>query len=372
VKPGNVMIDPEGRIKVMDFGIARAAADDTLTQTGTVLGTAAYLSPEQARGDPVDTRSDIYSLGCVLYEMLSGRPPFTGDSPVSIAFGHVNEDPDPPSAHHEGIPPAVEAVTMRALAKDPGDRFQSADELRGGLAEAVGTGVATAPIGAAGGDTVLMPAAGPGTAPLEPPPPDGRRRAGLPSWLPVALIAAAVLALAGILALSLAGDEERGGPRGDNRGQGEPTEEGSPPPIEEDLPPDQALGAFEDLLAGAVGDGVLTFEAAEKIGSKANDAADAYFGGDLDRALDELGKARDEVDKAAAEGELTSGETATAIHQGIDLVAASMEAAPPDVPAEEEGDDEGDQESSGPGNGDSPPGQEKKDKGKGKGKGGPG
>ncbi|MGH2766938.1 MAG: protein kinase domain-containing protein, partial [Actinomycetota bacterium] len=90
IKPGNVMMDRDGRVKVMDFGIARAAADDTLTQTGLVLGTAAYLSPEQAQGLAVDARSDIYSLGCLLHEMLTGRPPFTGDTPVAIAYKHVN------------------------------------------------------------------------------------------------------------------------------------------------------------------------------------------------------------------------------------------------------------------------------------------
>src|ERR687895_580089 len=211
VKPGNVMIDTEGRIKVMDFGIARAAADDTLTQTGTVLGTAAYLSPEQARGDAVDARSDIYSLGCVLYEMLSGRAPFTGDSAVSIAFRHVNDRPDPPSAHHPGIPPELEAVTMRALEKDPARRHQSAEEFRQALAAAPAAGGDTGPMGG-GGDTDLLPVAAPpdATTPItaEPTPTDLSRRAGFPSWLPLALIAAAVLALAGILALTLAGDEE--------------------------------------------------------------------------------------------------------------------------------------------------------------------
>jgi predicted Ser/Thr protein kinase len=356
VKPGNVMIDPEGRTKVMDFGIARAAANDTLTQTGAVLGTAAYLSPEQARGDPVDARSDIYSLGAVLYEMLTGRPPFTGDSPVAIAYAHVNDQPDPPSAHRPGVPPELEAVTIRALAKDPGDRYPSAEAFRAAIAAARGAGVSTEPIGAAAGDTAVMP------APVSAQPAGPARRV---SWIPLTLIAAAVLAVAGILALTLAGDRDR--PAGRNRDrqeQGQPREESPAPPAE--IPaPDVALGAFENLLEASVTDGTLTFEAADKIGSKANDAGDKYFEGELQPALDELSKAHEEVDKALSEGEITSDETATALHQALDLVSASMQASPPEVPTEEEGEGNGDEESSGPGNSESAPGQEKKDKHKG-------
>jgi eukaryotic-like serine/threonine-protein kinase len=352
VKPGNVMIDREGRIKVMDFGIARAAADDTLTQTGTVLGTAAYLSPEQARGDAVDARSDIYSLGCVLYEMLSGRAPFTGDSAVSIAFRHVNDRPDPPSAHHPGIPPELEAVTMRALEKDPARRYQSADEFREALVAARAAGVDTGPMGA-GGDTDLLPVAAraDATTPItaEPPPPDLRRRAGFPSWLPLALIAAAVLALAGILALSLAGDDERPrrGAGRQEQGQGQPPpEEESPPPQETSPPPAEpvapadALATLDNALVAAVTNGSLTVDAAEKIGDKATAASEKYSAGDLTGALDELSKAKEELGKAASKGEVTSEDTAVQITQAIDLVAASMQAAPPATPPGDEGGDD--------------------------------
>ena len=116
----------------MDFGIARAVADTsaTMTQTAAVIGTAQYLSPEQARGETVDARSDIYSAGCLLYELLTGRPPFTGESPVSVAYQHVREQPRPPSDHDEMITPEIDAITLKALAKDPADRFQSAREMR--------------------------------------------------------------------------------------------------------------------------------------------------------------------------------------------------------------------------------------------------
>jgi eukaryotic-like serine/threonine-protein kinase len=134
VKPANIMISSTNAVKVMDFGIARAIADSSsVTQTAAVIGTAQYLSPEQARGDPVDARSDVYSLGCVLYEILTGEPPFTGDSPVSVAYQHVREDPVPPSARHEGISSDLDAVVLKALAKNPENRYQTAAEMRADL-----------------------------------------------------------------------------------------------------------------------------------------------------------------------------------------------------------------------------------------------
>ncbi|MBW0012886.1 Stk1 family PASTA domain-containing Ser/Thr kinase [Mycobacterium sp.] len=135
VKPANIMISNTNAVKVMDFGIARAIADsgNSVTQTAAVIGTAQYLSPEQARGDPVDARSDVYSLGCVLYEILTGEPPFTGDSPVAVAYQHVREDPVPPSKRHEGISADLDAVVLKALAKNPENRYQTAAEMRADL-----------------------------------------------------------------------------------------------------------------------------------------------------------------------------------------------------------------------------------------------
>ena len=210
VKPGNVLINESGQVKVADFGIARAigagAAED-LTQTGSVMGTATYFSPEQAQGFGVDPRSDVYSLGVVLYEMLAGRTPFTGDSPVSIAYKHVKETPEPIRALNPAVPAGLEAIVMKALAKQPDDRYQSAEELRGDLvrymqgqpimASAEPTRVATPVVagvgatghgGPAGAATMVNPPAG-GTAPMpvtsagEPPiggPGDRRSRAA--SW----------------------------------------------------------------------------------------------------------------------------------------------------------------------------------------------
>jgi beta-lactam-binding protein with PASTA domain/predicted Ser/Thr protein kinase len=132
VKPANIMISKAGAVKVMDFGIARALADsgNPMTQTAAVIGTAQYLSPEQARGESVDARSDVYSLGCVLYEIVTGEPPFVGDSPVAVAYQHVREDPVPPSQRHPGIAPELDAVVLKALAKNPENRYQTAADMR--------------------------------------------------------------------------------------------------------------------------------------------------------------------------------------------------------------------------------------------------
>ncbi len=140
IKPGNVMLTPGGDVKVMDFGIARAvaASSTTMTQTASVIGTAQYLSPEQARGETVDARSDIYSAGCLLYELLTGEPPFTGDSPVSVAYQHVREDPTPPSERGVELPAAVDAIALKALAKNPDNRYQSAGDMRTDIERALG------------------------------------------------------------------------------------------------------------------------------------------------------------------------------------------------------------------------------------------
>jgi serine/threonine-protein kinase len=139
IKPGNVMITQNGQVKVMDFGIARALASGatTMTQTSAVIGTAQYLSPEQARGEAVDARSDVYAAGCVLFELLVGHPPFVGDSPVSVAYQHVREDPKAPSSINREVSPDVDAIVLKALAKNPLNRYQSAQEMRADALRAV-------------------------------------------------------------------------------------------------------------------------------------------------------------------------------------------------------------------------------------------
>lgn len=172
IKPGNIMLTPDGSVKVMDFGIARALADahSTVTQTNTVVGTAQYLSPEQARGEVVDTRSDLYSAGCLLYEMLTGKPPFTGDSAVSVAYQHVSEVPAPPSSVTADIPDNIDRVVLKALSKTREDRYQSAAEFRADLlsavrGQAVGAPATTAYAVPAAAATAVLGAAAPGSIP---------------------------------------------------------------------------------------------------------------------------------------------------------------------------------------------------------------
>ncbi|MFJ8850509.1 Stk1 family PASTA domain-containing Ser/Thr kinase [Streptomyces sp. NPDC102437] len=154
IKPANVMLTRTGQVKVMDFGIARAMGDSgmTMTQTAAVIGTAQYLSPEQAKGEQVDARSDLYSTGCLLYELLTVRPPFIGDSPVAVAYQHVREEPQKPSNFDPEITPEMDAIVLKALVKDPDYRYQSADEMRADI-EACLDGqpvAATAAMGVAG------------------------------------------------------------------------------------------------------------------------------------------------------------------------------------------------------------------------------
>ncbi|MEU4156190.1 Stk1 family PASTA domain-containing Ser/Thr kinase [Actinoplanes sp. NPDC026670] len=139
IKPGNVMITQNGQVKVMDFGIARALASGatTMTQTSAVIGTAQYLSPEQARGESVDARSDVYAAGCVLFELVIGQPPFVGDSPVSVAYQHVREEPRVPSSIVRDVPPDIDAIVLKALAKNPLNRYQSSQEMRADALRAV-------------------------------------------------------------------------------------------------------------------------------------------------------------------------------------------------------------------------------------------
>ena len=133
IKPGNVMLTPDGKVKVMDFGIARATTSETITQTAAVVGTAQYISPEQAQGQTVDYRSDLYSVGCCLYEMLTGTVPFTGATPVAIAYRHVREDPTPPRMLNPDVPRPLEAICLKAMAKLPDNRYQTAAELHDDL-----------------------------------------------------------------------------------------------------------------------------------------------------------------------------------------------------------------------------------------------
>jgi beta-lactam-binding protein with PASTA domain/predicted Ser/Thr protein kinase len=205
IKPGNVMLTQTGQIKVMDFGIARALASgaSTMTQTSAVIGTAQYLSPEQARGESVDGRSDVYATGCVLFELLCGHPPFVGDSPVSVAYQHVREEPKAPSLSNRDVSPAVDSIVLKALAKNPLNRYQSAAEMRADiLRAAAGRPVHAEPImqHAEPGQTNQLGRPGPGGQRPMPARVGGPQRRRTSGWAIAALTALAVLAVVALVA----------------------------------------------------------------------------------------------------------------------------------------------------------------------------
>ncbi|MEO8889171.1 MAG: Stk1 family PASTA domain-containing Ser/Thr kinase [Jatrophihabitantaceae bacterium] len=218
VKPANVMITLTGAVKVMDFGIARAVADNAVTQTQTanVIGTAQYLSPEQARGETVDARSDVYSTGCLLYELVTGSPPFQGDSPVAVAYQHVRETAPAPSVRNPDVPRALDSIVMKALAKNQLNRYQSAGEMRSDLQRALANQPVTA-------ESVMTDAERTQFIARTPPPPvairrpmddepsdDEHRRTGL-IWL--AVVVAMLLVIGGVTALIFFTKKQDNGPK---------------------------------------------------------------------------------------------------------------------------------------------------------------
>ena len=210
VKPSNIMITSTGQTKVTDFGIARALASEgeqTMTQTGMVIGTAGYLSPEQAQGDPVDQRSDIYSLGCVLFESLTGRAPFAGDSPLAIAYKHVREQPERPSLVNRDVPAPLEAIVLKCLAKNPENRYSTALELNDDLQRYLaGQRVQATPVMA--GETMVAPAAT-GTQMMAEQDYEDEPRRGAGWYVVIALMVLALLGgLAYFLANGLFGEEQ--------------------------------------------------------------------------------------------------------------------------------------------------------------------
>jgi hypothetical protein len=343
IKPGNVMLLPDGRVKVVDFGIARAAGSDTLTNTGVVLGSTAYLSPEQAGGQPVDERADLYSLGCVLYEMLTGHVPFRADTPIATMYRHVNEDAPPPSTIAP-VQPELEDVVLRCLEKDPKRRFASAAELEAALL--------AVPL-AQGGDTMRLETAAAETQPVatsgaigtkvdadgaktEPVPAAAGGGGGLRSWrtersparprrsprghrpwLGAALVVALLVALTWLIAAT--SDPLR--PKAAARDAAQETAQDALPP---DTPASfvNAWSRLVSAIASAKAGDDVSDQAAEELTKKANELLDAYREGDPEKLGESLQHLQEELAKAVEDEEIAPS-AAHAVDTAIsDLVVA--------------------------------------------------
>jgi len=345
IKPGNVMLLPDGRVKVVDFGIARAAGSDTLTGTGVVLGSTAYLSPEQAGGQPVDERADLYALGCVLYEMLTGNVPFRAETPIATMYRHVNDDAPPPSTIVP-VQSELEAIVMRCLEKDPKRRFGSAIELEAALLavplarsgdtmqlDTVGA-AETQPAGAVPGGTQTQPVAtvAGGGVPKQPTGTPTRSHARRKprshrTWLATALVVALLVALAGVL-VAVTSDPFR--PRAQARAAAKEAATDSPSTDAPSVPPDTPV-TFESAWAGlisAISSAQLSEEisdhAADELTKRADELLDAYREGDAEKIGDKVGDLEEELGKAVEDEEISSA-AADEIDQAISDVVVALD-----------------------------------------------
>jgi serine/threonine protein kinase len=337
IKPGNVMVTPSGTVKVMDFGIARAASAESFTRPGVVLGTAWYLSPEQARGQPADARSDLYSVGCVLYEMLTGRPPFVGDSPVAVAYQHVSERPPRLTQIDPAIPPALEGIAKKALAKDPPRRYQTGGEMRSALESALEGGLlpvklapTTEPLLAEhrGTDALAtVPIPGPArtdvlqadpirdrarTRPLRQP----KRKGSLPRWSALLLAAAILAAAAFAIAWGL---------------KGSPLAAPSQPPpatgTHSSTPPSAAAAyaALTRAIESGVQSGQISHRAGNDLLHRAGDILRNYQDGDLEEIGKKIDDLQGKIDEYAAKGDISSSNEAAALHKAVTGFADAMQ-----------------------------------------------
>jgi serine/threonine-protein kinase len=307
IKPANIVLSG-GQVKVLDFGIARAADPAAATRTQGVLGTAAYLSPEQASDRPAGPASDLYALGCVLFEMLTGVPPFTGDSAVGVAYRQVHEDPGPPSARRPGLPARLDQVTARLLAKDPANRPPGAAAARAGL------------LAAAGPDRTAVLTGPPGAIPGSPPP--WRRWRPRPAEAVLAIaLAGALTALAAVLLTGSA--PTTAGPAAaparpaasHHTGQASPAPRTAPSRDASTLPATaQAAATFVGELQAAVADGQVTQQAGQDL---FNHLAQLLFGPpgqDLQQAGQQYAQLLQSYDQHRAQGQITGPAAATLRH----------------------------------------------------------
>jgi hypothetical protein len=347
VKPGNVMITPEGRVKVVDFGIARTAGAESVTRTGLVMGSASYLSPEQARGEPGDERSDIYSLGCVLYQMLTGRPPFVAENPISALYQHVNEPVEPPSSI-KPVPPALENVVLRALEKEPAKRFGSVKEMEDALEAAVESDeTKTMPLPVAAGELTAPVQRVDATAPVQRVASTGashRRGRSFP-WAVVGAVVLGVLVVAA-LAMALGGADPRQAARqaarDANQRSEEPSPTESPSAVLEPLSVEDAFAGLFTAIAQAQGDGAEE-DVVEDLQDRANKVLEVYRSGDGEGVQSELEEFGQKLAEAAEDGNV-SLESADRIQDSLNALIFAIANDPP-VVVEEPEEDSGEESS---------------------------
>lgn len=338
VKPANIMVEAGGAVKVMDFGIAKTAAGEGHTQVGAVLGTVRYLSPEQAGGGAVDGRTDIYSLGCVMYEMLTGRPPLSGDNLMEIAHKLATEEPPAPSALNPAVSPKMDRVVMRALAKDPADRYPDIRSMGAALAQTLPAAVAVVAAGRAapgGGPPTLVQRPGDRTRVMPVPDQPAPRRFGLLA-LALVLIAGGAYAL---VAQTLGGRNPVPAPPPapqfslspapplPETPSPSPSPSPEPSPEAEDPPLNQAIrsGALriKSLIESGFAAGDLSERAARNIFDEVEKVVSEVEDQDLEDALDAVGDARDEVEKYLGREEI-SQTLAAEINAELDRMAGAI------------------------------------------------
>jgi hypothetical protein len=358
MKPGNVMLTEDGGVKVLDFGIAHASGAEEITRSGLVLGSALYISPEQAQGASGDERSDLYGLGCVLYQMLTGRPPFVADDPIASLYQHVNERPVPPSSLRP-VPEDLERVVLQCLEKDPARRFASAGELEAvllaaSLDESTSTmplpqvaGEATVPVRRAAGEPTVPVSRGAGEAPravVPEAPVSHHRRPSRRSWR-IAGLAAGILLVAG--AVLVLADPVRLPTRAELREARQEARAGADTPQLSptvDEPPTVGEASdrlIDEILAAQTAGEIFDADVAAELLDDAREVKEAHAAGDADWLQIEYPDLIDEIQTAREQGEV-SDEAGAAIGEALDDLIVAIENDPLESPSPSQGDEEDD------------------------------